>query len=175
MKDLSTGTADGENGAKPELQPVDIIPLLKSSDVYASHKMAEKRFDMIQDITATSTKKRKHCDSSSPQGESAAEPELDMTRKASRSRCTAAIERIAEEVSSSNTMQEKFFHQQSERHSFKQSRNAAVTAIDEQELSRRSKLAIKAELDLLVFQKDNGLIDVTEFKSQATFLLSNMK
>ena len=166
LKDLSTGTADGENGAKPELQPVDIIPLLKSSDVYASHKMAEKRFETIQDISATPTKKRKQDEITSP-GENAAE--LDMTRKASRSRCTAAIEKIADEVASPNAMQEKFFQQQSERHAFKQSRNSAISAIDDREVLRRSSLALKADLGLLVFQKDHGLISEAEFRSQANF------
>jgi len=150
LKDLITGTADRENNAKPELQPVDIIPLLKSSDVYASHQMAEKRFQTIQEVHATPTKKRKADESA--ETSSCEVVELDMTRKASRFRCTAAIEKIAEEVANSNAMQERFFHQQSERHAFKQSRNASITAIDEQEVLCRSKLAIKAELDLLVFQ-----------------------
>ena len=48
LKDVSTGTADGENGEKPELQHVDIIPLIKSSDVYASHKMAENGFKQFK-------------------------------------------------------------------------------------------------------------------------------
>ena len=80
-----------------------------------------------------------------------------MTRKASRSRCTAAIEKVAEEVAASNAMQEK--------------KNATISAIDEQEVKRRSKLAIKAELDLLVFQKDHGLISDTEFREHAGRLL----
>ena len=130
--------------------------------------MTEKRFETIQEIHATPTKKRKAEQITSP-CETAAE--LDMTRKASRSRCTAAIEKVAEEVAASNAMQEKNFQQQSERHAFKQSRNATISAIDEQEVKRRPKLAIKAELDLLVFQKDHGLISDTEFREHARRLL----
>ena len=105
---------------------------------------------------ATPTKKRKQDEITSPPPEPIAD--VDLTRKASRARCTAATEKIAAEVSASNVMQEKFFHQQSERHEFTQGRNAAITAIDEQEVIRRSKLAIKADLDLLVFPKEQGLI-----------------
>jgi hypothetical protein len=170
LKNLNTGTADGEGDSKPELQSSDIIPLLKSSDVYASHRMAEKRFETITDVHATPTKKRKAEDLTSPGSESV--PDLDMTRKASRSRCTAAIEKIAEEVASSNVFQEKFFKEQSERHAFKQSRNATISAIDEQEVIRRSKLSIKAELDLLVFKKDHGLISAAEFRDEANRLLA---
>ena len=94
-----------------------------------------------------------------------------MTRKASRSRCTAAIEKIAEEVAASHSMQEKFFLQQAERHAFIQSRNASITVIDEQEVLRRSKLVIKADLDLIVFQKEHRLISEDEFRAQANRLL----
>jgi hypothetical protein len=44
------------NGAKQELQSVGIIPLLKSSDIYASHKMEEKCLETIQGIKSTLTK-----------------------------------------------------------------------------------------------------------------------
>ena len=94
-----------------------------------------------------------------------------MTRKANRSRCTTAIEKIAAEVATSNAMQAKFFQQQSERHAFKQSRNASIAALDEKEISRRSKLAIKAEFDLLVLQKEHGLLNEHEFRAQASRLL----
>ena len=167
---MNTGTADGENDAKPELQPVDIIPLLKSTDIYASHQMAEKRFQTIQELHTAPTKKRKTDEAAEASSREAAE--LDMTQKASRSRCTAAIEKIAEEVATSNAMQAKFFQQQSERHAFKQSRNASIATLDEKEISRRSKLAIKAEFDLLVFQKEHGLLNEHEFRAQASRLLA---
>lgn len=132
--------------------------------------MAEKRVQTIQEIHATLQKRKvDDADEASTAGEVT---ELDMTRKASRSRCTAAIEKNAEEVALSNAMLEKFFTQQSERNDFKESRNASISAIDEQEVLRRSKQATKAELDLLVFQKDHGLISEEQFLSQANRLLA---
>ena len=69
--------ADGENDAKPELQPVDIIPLLKSTDVYASNQMAEKRFQTIQQIQGAALKKRKAAEA----GESSTSETLTRTLK----------------------------------------------------------------------------------------------
>jgi hypothetical protein len=88
------------------------LPKQKSSDVYASHTMAGKRMETIHEIQSTPIKKRKMDGIASPNDSSAAE--LDMTRKTSRSRCTAAIEKIATEVAASIAMQEKFLQEQSE-------------------------------------------------------------
>lgn len=98
--------------------------------------------------------------------------ELDITRKVSLSHCTAAIENIAVEVAFSNSLQEKFFQQQSERHDFKHNRHASIAAIGQQEVLRRSKLAVKPEINLLVLQKDHGPINDEKFRSQNNRLLS---
>jgi hypothetical protein len=173
LKGLNTGTADGENNAKPELQPVDIIPKLKSSDVYASHKMAEKRMETIHEIQSPPTKKRKLDEIASPNESSAAE--LDMTRQASRSRCTAAIEKIATEVSASNAMQEKFFQEQSERHASNSAEmRALVPSTSRRTYDVRSWQSKQTSI-YLCSRRSMALINEEDFRAQASRLLAKMK
>lgn len=173
LKNLGTGTANGEHDPKPELSNIDLIPALKSSDVYASHVMAQKREGAIESIMNTPSKKRKVDSDPAKQSDSAEVSEVSFTKKESRSRCTAALEKIAAEMTSSNQMHEKFFSEQSARHAFKQSRNSTVQAMDVQDLARKSTLNTKAALEMLVIQKQHGLLTEEAFKAQAKALIEH--
>ena len=48
LEDLSSGTADGEAGARPELQKEKVLRHLKATDTYASKVIFTKRHDMIR-------------------------------------------------------------------------------------------------------------------------------
>jgi hypothetical protein len=47
LEDLSTGTANGENDARPELQKEEVLRQLKQTDTYASKVLLSKRHQLI--------------------------------------------------------------------------------------------------------------------------------
>ena len=59
LKGLNTGTANGENDPKPELQNIDVLKQLKTSDTYRSKVMHQTRLDLI---TGPSPKRLKRDD-----------------------------------------------------------------------------------------------------------------
>jgi hypothetical protein len=84
LKDLRTGTANGEHDPKPELSNIDLIPASKSSDVYASHVMAQKREGAIESIMTTPSKIRKADPDPAKQADSTEVPEVFIKKKVDR-------------------------------------------------------------------------------------------
>jgi len=167
LKGLNTGTANGENDPKPELQNIDVLKQLKTSDTYRSKVMHQTRLDLI---TGPSPKRLKRDDNNlnssdaADDGEEVEEaPRDEMTKKESRSRSTLAIESIANNSVTQTSLQEKFFQEQSEKHKLlKQS--------SEVQLRLKKQMLNKAAFELLIMKKQHGLITEEEFKAQAMLL-----
>ena len=98
LDDLSTGTANGEGDAKPELQKEEVLRPLKETYTYASKVLLTKRHQLIGDQT-TPVKKQKLSRKSQnikpdPNIEDSDDEEpAEMNRKEARARTTQAIEK----------------------------------------------------------------------------------
>lgn len=166
LKSLNTGTANGENDPKPELQNIEVLKQLKTSDTYRSKVMNQVRLDLI---TGPSPKRPKRDsqnvgDKDVLDIEEEAEPDADMTKKASRSRSTLAIESIAGNSLTQTSMQEKFFKEQSEKHDLMKE-SAGL------QLRLKNQMLNKAALEMLILKKQHGLITDEAFVTEASRLI----
>ena len=77
LKGLNTGTANGENDPKPELQNIDVLKQLKTSDTYRSKVMHQTRLDLI---TGPSPKRLKRDDNNLNSSDAADDGEIRHAR-----------------------------------------------------------------------------------------------
>jgi hypothetical protein len=99
LKKLGTGTSNGKNDCKPELQNIEVLKQLKESDTYRSKVMHQVRLDLITSPAPKRPRVESDADS---------EPNVEKTKKESRSRSTLTIEMIASNSSSQTSFQEVF-------------------------------------------------------------------
>ena len=173
LKSLNTGTANGENDPKPELQNIEVLKQLKASDTYRSKVLHQKRHDLI---TSPAKRSKKDANSSIVGLDTIDEirdidPDVGLTKKESRSRSTLAIESIATNSSTQTSLQEKFFAEQSEKHNLM--RIAALEKQKESDLQLRLKQQAlnKAALEVLIMKKQHNLLTDEEFQAQAKLLI----
>jgi hypothetical protein len=174
LDDLSTGTANGENDSRPELQKEEVLRHLKATDTYASKVILTKRHELIG--TQPTPKKARVVkmrlmspdSNQSDQNDEARDPE--MNRKEARARTTQAIEKVSESIAVSIQQQADNICQSKERFSMEQERHNSRKVLEAISIEKKTKETIKAELELLRMQLDFNLITKSEFETKAKSL-----
>ena len=84
LKSLNTGTSNGEDDAKPELQNIEVLKQLKYSNTYRSKVMHQARYDLLSGPSPKRPKRNVSDVVNLEDVESddvEAEPDVDMTKK----------------------------------------------------------------------------------------------
>lgn len=178
LDDLSTGTANGEGDAKPELQKEEVLRQLKETDTYASKVLLTKRHQLIGDQTTPVKKQKLSRKSQNPKPDpniedSDDEEPAEMNRKEARARTTQAIEKISESIAASIKQQEIHLAQSKEKMKMEQSKHEARLALDAIITEKKRKETLKADVELLRMQLDLNLITKNEFEAQARTLFQS--
>ena len=94
LKLLNTGTANRENDPKPELQNIEVLKQLKASDTYRSKILHQKRHDLINSPANRSKRDENYSSFGLETIDEVPDmdPDVEWTKKDSRSRSTLAIE-----------------------------------------------------------------------------------
>lgn len=145
LDDLATGTANGENDSRPELQKEEVLRLLKTTDTYASKVILTKRHEMIgAQPTPKKPRTIKRSTNSNQSDQDDEVQELEMNRKEARARTTQAIEKISESIAVSIQQQADNLSHSKQRFSMEQERHNSRKALDaisiEKKKKKRSKL-----------------------------------